>query len=160
MPIPPRDSHSLRFIRTAQRRDIDRCCELLGQLAKIEQGFKHNPTLQRKGLEALLLREDAVVLVIGMGEVVIGMLSCQTVISTSMGAEVGLVEDVVIDQIFRGRGLGSALIHALYQWAESHNLRRLCLLAEGDNHSAHAFYETHHWQKSTMHAWYVEMPND
>lgn len=41
---------------------------------------------------------------------IVGMATIQTLISTAEGGRVGLVEDVVVDESFRGKGIGKLLL--------------------------------------------------
>ncbi len=158
--IRPNDLAQPLNIRSAQAGDLNRCSELLGQLAALEPVFLDDPAIRRKGLEALLAQNDAVILLACLNQKIIGMLTCQIVISTAKGGLAGLVEDVVIDQPYRGQGYGSILLNALQTWAEKKGLLRLCLLAAPDNIAAQHFYLKHHWQPGSMHAWYLGIDDE
>ena len=83
------------------------------------------------------------------GEVV-GMCSIQTLISTAEGGLVGLVEDVVVREGNRGKGIGNALMGAVDDWARRHALKRLQLLADRDNAPALKFYELRGWKMTNL----------
>jgi GNAT superfamily N-acetyltransferase len=58
------------------------------------------------------------------------MTTVQMLISISEGGCVGLVEDVIVDREFRGRGIGTLLLEHIAEWGKSRNLKRLQLLAD------------------------------
>jgi len=62
-------------------------------------------------------------LVAESGGTIVGMATCQTLISTAEGGRVGLVEDVVVAGEFRGQGIGSLLLEHLTNWAKEQKLK-------------------------------------
>jgi ribosomal protein S18 acetylase RimI-like enzyme len=138
--------------RSADHRDIDSLLTLLQQLFSIEQDFAIDADKQRKGLQLLIEQKDALLLVGEVKSEVIGMCSLQRVISTAEGGYVGLVEDVVIDSAFRGRGIGRQLLTAMEQNAVAAGLLRIQLLADQDNSVALKFYGRNDWQQTALRA--------
>lgn len=133
------------IIRRADINDIDSMAELLSELFAIEEDFQADVTKQIRGLEHLLQSPGAVIWIAESEGEVAGMLSVQTLISTAEGGPVGLVEDVVVRQDWRGKGLGGKLLRAAEAWAEERGLTRLQLLADRGNASALAFYAKQGW---------------
>jgi GNAT superfamily N-acetyltransferase len=82
---------------------------------------------------------------------VIGMASVQTLVSTAEGASVGLVEDVILDQRFRGQGVGTQLLDHLVEWSRLQNFTRLQLLVDRNNQAAVEFYLQQGWQGTSLH---------
>jgi GNAT superfamily N-acetyltransferase len=63
---------------------------------------------------------------------------------------VGLVEDVVVAERWRGRGIGQQLMTAIGDWARRHGLTRLQLLADRHNRKALDFYAKAGWQPTQL----------
>lgn len=141
-------------IRAAREADIEELAELLGQLFAVEADFAFDPAKQRAGLRLLLDRPSAHVAVAAAESVtggrVVGMCSVQTLISTAEGGPVGLVEDLVVDEAWRNRGIGGRLLRAVERWSERRGLRRLQLLADRDNAVALTFYPKRGWNPTRL----------
>ncbi|MHB8791279.1 MAG: GNAT family N-acetyltransferase [Desulfobulbaceae bacterium] len=123
---------------------------LLGVLFTIEADFAADEAKQRRGLQMLLESDRACLLVAESEAGVIGMCSGQVMISTAEGGPALVVEDVVIDQSFRGRGVGRMLMEALQSWAAARNVTRLQLLADRNNAPALDFYRRLGWQHTDL----------
>jgi GNAT superfamily N-acetyltransferase len=89
--------------------------------------------------------ERRAVLVAERGGAVVGIVTGQLVVSTAEGAPSALVEDMVVDGRFRGRGAGAALLRAIEAWARGRGATRLQLLADRENAPALAFYARMGW---------------
>lgn len=121
--------------------------DLLVELFSIEADFTPDVEKQIRGLSVLVAGPPGAVcvLVAEQGGTIAGMATVQTLISTAEGGRVGLVEDLVVHRAFRGRGIGTRLIAAVVDWARSHGLKRLQLLADRDNQPALDFYASRDW---------------
>jgi GNAT superfamily N-acetyltransferase len=140
-------------IRPARAGDIPVLCRLLERLFSIERDFVVDPVRQQRGLELLLEQGEAAGLFVAERDgVVIGMCSAQVLISTAEGGAVAVVEDVVVDEAWRGHRIGTRLLEAVEQWARGRGLRRLQLLADRTNEPALAFYARLEWQGTRMTA--------
>jgi len=80
------------------------------------------------------------------------MASVQLVISTAEGAPSAWVEDVVVQEDWRGQGVGRALLEAVLDWARVRGAVRAQLLADLDNAPALAFYDRLGWQPTRLGA--------
>lgn len=106
---------------------------------------------QRHGLELLLAEsERALVLVAEIDSRVVGMVSVQLVISTAEGKPSALLEDLVVDQSFRGRGIGSKLLLEAATWSARRGASRLRLLADITNENALTFYARLGWHRTSL----------
>jgi len=128
-------------IREAAPEDLPAMITLLDQLFSIEEDFTADRKRQRIGLQMVLELESGVLLVAEHQGRVVGMISCQLVISSAEGGWSMLVEDLVIDQHMRGRGFGTALLSAAVKWGRKRNASRLQLLADHTNSRGLEFYK-------------------
>lgn len=141
------------MIRRATASDIEVMISLLNQLFLIEADFEFHPQKQRAGLELMLKQPQHLLLVAETGKTIVGMCSVQRLISTAEGGEVGLLEDLVVDEENRGKGVGSALLQAVTEWARENGLTRLQLLADKKNGPALAFYHHKGWEETQLQGW-------
>lgn len=137
-------------IRPATPADLPAMVRLLAQLFAIETEFAVDEAKQARGLARLLEASGACVLVAEAGGGVVGMVTLQTLVSTAEGGPVGLVEDLVVDAAWRGRGIGSALLAAILARAFAHGLARVQLLADETNAAALHFYHRHGLARTRM----------
>lgn len=142
-------------IRPAVPADLDAMVLLLQALFALEDDFTPDPERQRRGLACFFDgcgKHHAILVAVISGQV-IGMATVQILISTAQGGPVGLVEDVVVREDWRGHGVGSQLLHALSAWAAERGLTRLQLLADRGNLSALDFYRKAGWQSTQLACW-------
>ena len=140
------------FIRNAKRSDMDVMVDLLGELFSIEADFTIDKARQRRGLKLMLdgcLKHRCIKVAEAEGQV-IGMCTAQTLISSAEGGIVALVEDVVVDHRFRGRGIGRKLMESIEDWARSRGAMRMQLLADRANFSALDFYDKIGWRPTQL----------
>lgn len=137
-------------IRLAEESDIGGMSLLLSQLFSIESDFVPDDERQRRGLRLLLASQGASILVAEERGRVIGMASMQILISTAQGGRVGQVEDVVVEQGRRGKGIGAALLKRMQGLAQEQGLSRLQLAADRDNGGALGFYAREGWNQTSL----------
>jgi GNAT superfamily N-acetyltransferase len=141
-------------IAPASEADIPELIDLLAVLFSIEQDFSPDPDKQRHGLATLLASPTGhIAIARDTTSRAVGMATAQLVISTAEGAPSAWVEDVVVREDFRGKGLGRALLDAVLAWARSQGALRAQLLADLDNAPALAFYDRVGWQPTRLGAW-------
>ena len=140
------------IIRPAGPNDLDAMVSLLQALFAIEVDFIPDPQRQRQGLARFLegCGKHRCILVAEVDARVIAMATVQILISTAQGGSVGLVEDVVVHEGFRGRGVGCRLINTLVDWAVDRGLSRLQLLADYRNRPALDFYRKMGWHTTQL----------
>ena len=137
-------------IRPARQQDIDEMILLLKSLFTIEADFAFDPGRHAAALLLLLASDSAIVLVAEVDNRVVGMCSGQTVISTAEGGPALLVEDVVVSEQLRGKGIGRRLLQTLTEWAKSRRMSRMQLLADRNNSDAIKFYHKRDWQSTEL----------
>jgi ribosomal protein S18 acetylase RimI-like enzyme len=142
-------------VRPATEDDVAAMLGLLAQLFGIEQDFCIDHQCQAAGLELLLGdTERCCVLVAESDSSVVGMLTGQLVVSTAAGGFSLLVEDLVVDERRRRRGIGRRLIEALDAWGLQKGALRMQLVADETNAAALHFYEKQSWRRGRMVALY------
>jgi GNAT superfamily N-acetyltransferase len=139
-------------IRPARTDDIPRMCELLGELFSLESDFTPDKESQASGLGMLVHDHSGMsyALVAVCEGAIIAMATIQTLISTAEGGRVGLIEDVIVDREFRGRGVGTRLLEGITIWSREKGLKRLQLLADAANIGALNFYKYRRWNTTRL----------
>jgi GNAT superfamily N-acetyltransferase len=139
------------IIRKATFADIPAMIELLRQLFSIEADFIFNSKKHEQGLALLIdSKEIANILVACINCKVVGMLSALINISTAEGKMAITLEDMVVDECFRTKGIGTKLMSVMEQWAEKKGVTRLQLLADKTNVTAFDYYKKLGWQSTQM----------
>lgn len=138
-------------VRAAAEADLEPLVRLLQALFSIEADFRPDPERQRRGLARLLAEPArAAVLVAERGGAVIGMVTAQLVVSTAEGGASAWIEDMVVAEAARGRGVGRRLLEAIEAWAAGRGATRLQLLADRENAPALAFYARLGWGSTRL----------
>jgi GNAT superfamily N-acetyltransferase len=137
-------------LRKARHQDLHQLIALLKLLFTIEADFSFNAQKQRQGLAMLLDNDRGCVLVAEEKEQIIAMCTGQVVISTAEGGPAVLVEDMVVDPVHQGFGVGRALMNTMAGWALEQGATRLQLLADKNNPPALAFYARLGWDKTAL----------
>lgn len=138
-------------VRKAKTADIETMVGLLADLFSVEADFIADGKRQQQGLEMMLEDEDKrCILVAQFQNKVIGMCSAQILISTSEGGPKALVEDVVVSQEYRGRGVATMLLLSLGEWAEGRGASRLDLMADRHNAGGLEFYNKLKWNQTDL----------
>lgn len=137
-------------VRTASTSDLGGMSNLLGELFSIEKDFTPDVRRQRRGLATLMESKQATLLVAVANEAIIGMCTLQPLISTAEGGTVGMVEDLVIAEPWRGKGIGRMLLEAIEERARAQQMSRLQLLMDIDNEPAGQFYGKQQWSRTQL----------
>ncbi len=149
---PHSPPHDIR-VRPATPSDRPQLVDLLGELFAQEAEFTPNPDAQARGLEALLADPAHAQILVAENtgtQEVLGMVSLLFTVSTALGTPVAWVEDVVVSENARGRGIGQHLMQGALELARQRGCRRLTLLTDRANQGAQRFYARFGFQVSTM----------
>ncbi len=143
--MPPR-------IRPALATDVPWMCGLLSELFSIEYDFSPDGRKQARGLNLLISdksRTSAVFVAEEAAEIV-GMGTVQILISTAEGGPAGVVEDLIVHEKCRGKGIGTAILSEIVKWCNSKKVTRLQLLRDADNVDALTFYTGNGWKGTKL----------
>ena len=139
----------------AAMEDVPQLAELLKVLFGIEQDFHADPEKQSQGLQHLISESKRGVVMTARDDTsgkIIGMVSAQLVVSTAEGAYSAWVEDMVIDEAWRAKGIGRKLLESALVWARSRGATRAQLLVDLDNAPALGYYDHLGWQATRLGA--------
>ena len=139
------------MIEQARSADIPAMVGLLAALFNIEQDFKPDTERQIRGLAGVLASPNACIMLArtAQGEA-IAMCSAQLVFSTAEGAHSAWIEDMVVHEAWRGRGIGRQVLQAVLAWASERGATRAQLLADLDNQPALDYYQHLGWQETQL----------
>ena len=139
------------IIEQASTADIPAMVGLLAALFSIEQDFKPDTERQIRGLAGVLASPNACIMLArsAQGEA-IAMCSAQLVFSTAEGAHSAWIEDMVVHEAWRRRGVGRQVLQAVLAWASEHGATRAQLLADLDNQPALDYYQHLGWQATSL----------
>ena len=138
-------------IRLANTRDIPALCDLLAILFSQEAEFQPDRERQEAGIRLIL--EDSSIGEIIVGDLdgrVIGMVNLLYTVSTFLGQQVGLMEDMIVHPDFRGNHAGETILDAAITHAWQRGCARITLLTDAANEDAIRFYERSGFSRSAM----------
>ncbi|MDP3265727.1 MAG: GNAT family N-acetyltransferase [Sulfuricurvum sp.] len=138
------------IIRKAHYADIQPMAILLEELFTIEDDFVIDTQKQIRGLSLLLKTPNAFLYLAKHKNRVIGMITMQRLVSTAMGENVGLIEDLIVNSDFRRRGVGRLLLQNVIHKSEQLGYARLSLGADRRNDTAIGFYRAFGFEPSNI----------
>lgn len=138
-------------ISPAETGDLEQLAELLAELFTLENDFRPDREKQLRGLR-LILDNPALgrLFVLRDQGRVAGMANVLITVSTAEGCRVAVLEDVIVRNEYRGKGLGRRLVEQVLWWAKAEGMTRVTLLADRDNEAALAFYRKLGFDRSQM----------
>ena len=138
-------------IVTAAVDDIPALVDLLSILFAQEAEFSPDSQAHTRGLATIMSNPDIGLILVAKDQgQVIGMVNILFTVSTALGERVGILEDMIVSPAWRGAGIGTRLLRQAIAQAQEQGCRRLTLLTDADNRSAHRFYERHGFVLSEM----------
>lgn len=137
--------------RVAVLEDIHTLCSLLHQLFSLEIEFVPNNQNQIKALSEILQNPKiGTIYVACCGNKIVGMVNVLYTISTALGEKVAILEDMIIDEKYRGKNIGASLLEYSINSSKKNGCKRITLLTDDTNLSAHKFYNKMGFKKSNM----------
>ncbi len=125
-------------IRSVTTADFDRICELLQQL------WPGKP-LDKRALKGVLTRglrsSQDVYLCVEIENDIAGFCSLAIRNSLWQEARIGTVAEMVVDETYRKRGIGTALLGTIIDMARQKGCTRIEVDSAFDREEAHRFYE-------------------
>jgi ribosomal protein S18 acetylase RimI-like enzyme len=141
----------MTVLEEARPDDLPQLCALLSFLFEQEMEFHPDPLKQESALKLLIGNpQRGRIFVIREDSLLLGMVSVQILVSTALGGDVLLLEDLVIRPDQRNRGYGSALLAAATDFARNSGYHRITLLTDTVNRNAQRFYRRHGFRASGM----------
>ena len=140
------------IIRLARPGDIPALCDLLHDLFSIESDFAPDREKQARALD-LLIKDRAdrsAVFVAYSQNLIVGMCSVQTVISTAEGGPAAILEDLIVHRDFRRQGIGARLLAEVLKWCRQRTISRIHLLADRDNGKTLDYYAGRGWSRTRL----------
>lgn len=95
-------------------------------------------SLSEKELSSITADPNIILMVVKDGERVIGMATLYVL--PKVGKKNGLIEDVIVDESYRGQGLGEKLVRALLEEGKKANVRSVSLTSRSHRVAAHKLY--------------------
>ena len=138
-------------IAQAETGDLGQLADLLAELFTLENDFRPDREKQLRGLH-LILDNPALgrLFVLRDRGRVAGMANLLFTVSTAEGSRVAVLEDVILRNEYRGKGLGRRLVEHVLAWAGRAGMARVTLLADRDNKAALGFYRELGFDPSAM----------
>jgi len=138
----------------ASKEDIPYLIPLLKSLFQIEKDFTFNEKKHQIGLELLIDNSNSYIFIVKDSKKLIAMITLQTLISTVTGTKVALLEDFVVDENYKNKGVGTLLMNYLKEFAKNNDYKRVQLVCDESNTPAKRFYNNKGFSKSNLAAWY------
>jgi|TARA_B100001964_G_scaffold182501_1_gene201942 ribosomal protein S18 acetylase RimI-like enzyme len=138
-------------IEIATTSDIPKLCILLDYLFSQEVEFKPNHEIQSRALKKILSNNNiGNIFVAKKNEKIIGMVIILYTMSTALGEQVALLEDMIVSPDERELGIGSMLLDHVVKYATKKGCKRITLLTDKTNIRAQKFYKQHKFNRSSM----------
>ena len=138
-------------IEMATMSDIPTLCTLLDYLFSQEVEFKPDHETQSRGLEMILNNNNiGNIFVAKKNKTIFGMVILLYTVSTALGEQVVLLEDMVVSPNERELGIGSMLLDHAVKYATEKGCKRITLLTDKMNIRAQKFYKQHKFNRSSM----------
>ena len=138
-------------IEIATTSDVPKLCTLLDYLFSQEVEFKPNHKIQSRGLKKIINNNNiGNVFVAKKNKKIIGMVILLYTVSTALGEQVALLEDMVVSPNERELGIGSMLLDHAVKYATEKGCKRITLLTDKINIRAQKFYKQHKFNRSSM----------
>lgn len=122
-------------ITTARRQDLPQILELYKAL--FDQPFEAKEIEEH--YDTLMADPNTNLLVVKDGDEVLG--TCVVIVCTGLAEKFTVIEDVVVDENIRGRGIGKMIFAEVDRISAQNRCSYAILVSSGFRLGAHAFYE-------------------
>ena len=138
-------------IEQATLEDLPQLTDLLFDLFTQEADFAPNRAKQMRGLRLILEQPNrGRIFVLRQNGTILGMINLLFTISTAEGGFVIMLEDVIVQSEYRGRGFGERLLQRAIEYAKKKDFARITLLADRMNADGQRFFKEHGFVESKM----------
>lgn len=125
-------------VRAADVRDCAALARLVTQL-----GYPTDDTAMRRRFSVLSADAEATTLIAECDGEVCGMLGVGLYRVWHRDGPVGHLATVVVDERYRGRGIGASLLESAEAWLREHGVQHVVLTSASRRVEAHRFYLKH-----------------
>ncbi len=130
----------------ATRGDLDSCLRLLDQLWQSPEQLGvtddgPSRTSAKEVLTRLLESSDAMILVAEEGETIVGLADITLRDTIFHGGRTLIIEDIVVDEVHRGKGDGAKMVRFIEDMARRKGCRGIELSSDLHRHDTHRFWE-------------------
>ena len=122
-------------VREARLEDAPAIAALVAQL-----GYPTPPAEMKARLAVLLARPDHVIFVADVSGSVVGLVGAYLVEALEFTGAYGRLTGMVVDEKWRGRGIGRLLMERIERWLREQGARMLILTSGNQRAEAHRFY--------------------
>jgi len=138
-------------VEQATLEDLPQLTDLLVDLFTQEGDFTPDRSKQMRGLRLLLEQPSrGRIFVLRENGNILAMINLLFTISTAEGGFVILLEDVIVQRDFRGKGYGRKLLAHAIDYAKKKDFLRITLLTDRVNAEGQAFFKKHGFSESAM----------
>jgi GNAT superfamily N-acetyltransferase len=138
-------------IEPATEADLDELSQMLGDLFAQEGDFRPDKDKQLRGLRLIFEQPSrGRVFVLRRNGAIVGMINLLFTISTAEGGFVIVLEDLVIQKEYQGKGYGTKLLQHAIDFAKQKNFLRITLLTDRPENVAQEFFRHHDFVESSM----------
>ncbi len=138
-------------IEQATLEDLPQLTDLLFDLFTQEADFIPNRAKQMRGLRLILEQPNrGRIFVLRQNGTILGMINLLFTISTAEGGFVIVLEDVIVQREYRGKGFGDKLLGHAIEYARKKDFARITLLTDRMNADGQRFFKAHGFIESKM----------
>lgn len=130
-------------IRKINKNDLERAFELLNEL---NEGDLDRETFLRN-FDQKVQDENSYCICAANGDEIIGILFSEFRSKFYDSKKRLYVEDLIVDEKYRGRGVGEKILLELVEYAKNNNCGSIELTSVLENEAAHRFYEKNNFKK-------------
>ena len=135
----------IRFATKTDKESVLQLLDELGEEVNKKMGFSpHNAEAKKIGgpiFEEIISRKDTLIFVAEDNEKLVGLATFYLLPNMRHGWHRGHVEDFVISEKMRGKGVGTQLFNTIKQYCKEKNIKVIKLDSGVDLTEAHRFYE-------------------